>query len=338
MHKKEIWLALDSRGIGGIETHVLNLARGLHERGQFVRVIFLNDYGPHPLYEAVRREGVAVEKISSGVSGFFSLLKNHRPWVLHTHGYKAGIVGRFWGALLGIPVVSTFHAGEPGIGRIRLYNFLDRLTAWLSTPIAVSESIARALPVPARVLNNFVSVPKENELSSVSDIAFVGRLSYEKGPDYFLKIACRFPEKTFHVYGDGDLRGRLENEHVSNVIFHGAVTDTECIWRNVGLLCVSSRHEGLPMAALEAMARGVPVAAFSVGALPNVIQDGVNGLLAEPGNLDSLCFKLRRWMDMSPEARKELGRQARLSVKIKYSTETVVPVILDIYQLARRAI
>ena len=59
-------------------------------------------------------------------------------------------------------------------------------------------------------------------------------------------------------------------------------------WPQIGLLLMPSRAEGLPMAALEALAAGVPVAAARVGAMPDVIRDGENGWLFDVGDLDAI--------------------------------------------------
>ena len=137
-----VWILLDSRGPGGIETHVGLLAAALARRGARPVLVFLQRHGSHPLEAVARSNAVPLRYLAGGFAALYRAMRRHRPALLHTHGYKAGILGRLAGLLSGTPVVSTFHAGEPGRGRLRLYTWLDRLTAPLSRPIAVD--LARA--------------------------------------------------------------------------------------------------------------------------------------------------------------------------------------------------
>ena len=327
---QEIWQMLDSRSFGGIESHVLHLAGALKRRGTPVRVVMLADHGAHPLCERLKEEGIPVEQLQGGPVGVFKAFLR-RPRLVHTHGYKAGILARAAGWLTGVPVVSTFHAGEPGRGRLRLYDYLDRMTASLAPALAVSHEIAGRLKGPVTVIDNFVPVPAHNNRPRPDTVAFVGRLSPEKGPDIFCELAGHFPELRFEVFGDGPMRDELERIHGARVTFHGAVHDMEQRWDQCGLLCMPSRYEGLPMAALEAMAHGVPVAAFAVGALPTLIEDGRNGWLAPPLNTIILERHLQNWSRLNRDERNRFATRARDTIQAAYSPEAVLPKILDVY-------
>jgi glycosyltransferase involved in cell wall biosynthesis len=339
MNGTEIWLLLDSSDLGGIESHVLQLARGLHHAGHRPRVVFWADYGPHPLRMALDRAGLPHETLSGGFGGLVRLLRRRRPAVLHSHGYKAGILGRLAARLAGRPVVSTFHAGEPGTGKLRLYVLLDRLTARLGRRIAVSAAIARNLPAPVALIANFVELPDASATSGSHDrIGFVGRLSPEKGPDLFCALAARLSGARLTLYGDGPMRTELEGTHGNAVEFLGRVVPMTPHWPEIGLLVMSSRHEGLPLAALEAMAHGVPVAAFAVGGLPDLIEAGTNGYLAEPLDLDGLAAVIERWRNLAPEARAELGRNARATIAERFSVARGIAAVLAEYRAAGTAL
>ncbi len=101
-------------------------------------------------------------------------------------------------------------------------------------------------------MNNFVSIA--NQHCRYKQIAFVGRLSHEKGADRFIDIARHIPDIEFSIYGDGPEKPRLIENAPANVIFHGHQNDMDAVWCNISALVISSRYEGLPMAALEAMA------------------------------------------------------------------------------------
>lgn len=329
----EIWLLLDSSGIGGIESHVLCLGSALLELGLPVRVLFLADHGHHPLHDALVDLGVPFRVIAGGWVGLVRAVAAAAPSLIHTHGYKAGIEGRIIARGFGVPCVSTFHAGEPGAGRVRLYSALDRLSARLAGGIvAVSERIARQLPARARVIDNFVSLadPPSGEARQV---AFVGRLSHEKGPDLFCRLAGVLPELDLVLYGDGPLRAELEASN-PRVRFAGQQASMNGLWAGIGLLCMTSRDEGLPMAALEAMAHGIPVAAFAVGALPTLIEPGRNGWLAPPLDLEAMEAAVMRWAALDRDARGVLSEGARESIAARFTPEAVLPRLLAIYQQA----
>jgi glycosyltransferase involved in cell wall biosynthesis len=339
MKAEDVWLLLDSRDLGGIESHVLQLAAGLERAGRAPRVLFWADYGDHPLRAALDQAGIAHETLSGGFRGLIRALGRRRPAVLHSHGYKAGILGRLAARLTGRPVVSTFHAGEPGTGRLRLYGALDRLTARLGRRIAVSAAIARTLPAPVALIANFVEVPDAAAPAGLSDrIGFVGRLSFEKGPDLFCALAAKLPGGRLTLYGDGPMRAELEARHGAAVEFRGRVVPMAPHWSDIGLLVMSSRHEGLPLAALEAMAHGVPVAAFAVGGLPDLIEPGRNGFLAPAGDLDALAAAIAAWMALPAEARAGLGRRARSTVEERFSVARGIDAVLAEYRAAGAAI
>jgi len=325
-----IWLLLDSRSVGGLESHILQLAIALKKQGFAVRVVFYCHYGEHPLYNNLRQHHIAMTVLDGKVLSLFHAIRHSRPNLLHTHGYKAGILGRLIARIFKVPVVSTFHSGEPGEGKVRLYNFLDRLTAPLAQGIiAVSEPIAKQLPRKTQVINNFVLVGQES-IQRGQIVAFVGRLNYEKGPDLFCQLAQWIPNIQLEIFGDGPMLSDLQKKY-PQVTFHGLQTDMEACWAKIGLLCMSSRHEGLPMVAIEAMAQGIPVAAFAVGGLPKVIQSEQNGWLVPAGDIQKLAQTVQTWLSMDDAGRQKMAKIARRTVLDGFSPEVILPQILKIY-------
>jgi len=330
-HKRQsVWLLLDSRKAGGIESHVLQLAEGLYMYDINVTVVFLTNYGDHPLRTELQRQGINTISLNGHIIGLWKAMRRERPSILHTHGYKAGILGRFVAHACKIPVVSTYHMGEKPSGRLTLYDWLDRQSARLaSRAFAVSPQIAKNLPVDAKVVDNFVSANGLG-ISNGDRIAFVGRLSFEKGPDYFARLASRYPDYRFHIYGEGPKATELKASAPRNLHFHGQ-RDMASIWPGIGLLIMPSRHEGLPMAALEAMARGIPVLASHVGAFDQLIDSGKNGWLVTPGDNDELAECLDRWIAMSNQQKRHFKQAARQKVLQRFSTDIVVPQLIYSY-------
>ena len=327
-----IFLLLDSRQFGGIESHVLELAKGLRNNNYPVQVVLLQDYGtPHPLEQTLKQHFIHCHKLKNPLSDLISLIARYKPCLLHTHGYKAGIIGRVLGALYRVSVVSSFHAGEKPKGKLAIYDFIDRYSACLAKQrIAVSPIIAARLPFSSHVINNFLSQSKQ-PLSQGKQLAFVGRLSHEKGADRILELARQLPTQTFHLYGDGPERAALEATASANVQFHGQ-QDMSNIWPNVGLLLMPSRYEGLPMAAVEAMSYGIPTIAFNVGALDKLIQHQRNGYLI-PAN-DLAAFKQCLNQHLSQADNQAMQLTAQQAVQQHFSATAVLPQLLKLYQTA----
>jgi len=104
-------------------------------------------------------------------------------------------------------------------------------------------------------------------------------------------------------------------------------------------LVLPSYAEGLPMAVLEAMAYGMPVIATRVGAIPEVVTDGHEGFLIEPGDVEALADRMLK-LSNDPELRKRMGQAARRRVEAKYSLDVMVERIMDVYRevLARKPV
>ena len=331
---QKIVIFLDSRQLGGIETHIIHLARGLKAVGYPSTVWFFQNYGtPHLLEQTLKQYDIQFEYLDGSIGCLKKKISLERPLILHTHGYKAGIVGRLAGNLTKVPIVSTFHNGDQGSGLVRLYTMLDKLTSMLSHNIAVSDEIARRMPFATTVLNNFIDA-SEAPLIPGSKIAFVGRLSHEKGPDLFLQIAKNLPTHAFQVYGSGPMEDALKISKPENVELMGQMNNMDSYWSQIGLLCISSREEGLPMVALEAMSKGIPVAAFRLGALPELIQQNINGWIAPKENIDVLGELINHWSTLTQEQVQQLSEHCYQTVHNNYSYQAVIPKVLEIYRQA----
>lgn len=196
------------------------------------------------------------------------------------------------------------------------------------------------------VMHNAVGIPDASACPiSHRDVLFLGRLSALKGPDTLLQAAgmlhARFPDVRFRFAGDGDIDTYKALAKKFGVFdqcdFTGWVNGTEKarLFRESGVFCLPSHHEGMPMSLLEAMSYGVPCIATPVGGIPQVIQDGENGYLIEAGDSASLANRLSLLLS-SPEARAELGVSARLTIKRNFNIRDNVELLSEQYEeLAR---
>lgn len=125
-----------------------------------------------------------------------------------------------------------------------------------------------------------------------------------------------------NVIGDGPERANLEQQVKrlgldSQVQFLGEKTDVLPYLQAADLFVLPSRRDNLPVALLEAMAGGLPSIATSVGGIPEVIEDGENGLLVPPDNPESLTKAIRRLID-DQRLQKKLGSNARQTAQDKF--------------------
>ncbi|MEX2172924.1 MAG: glycosyltransferase family 4 protein, partial [Pirellulaceae bacterium] len=127
------------------------------------------------------------------------------------------------------------------------------------------------------------------------------------------------------IVGDGEERTRLEKLAFSlgvgeRTIFAGYQAQPENFFQAMDLFVLTSRHEGLPLALLEAWASGLCVVSSSVGAIPQTVTGGVNGVLFPSGNRQALTDALARLLD-DPELMGRLGRAGRARVGQEYSLD-----------------
>lgn len=333
---QEIWQLVDARHVGGIERHIGEMTAALCARDIAARAVLYADHPVSPWRDLLRREGTPHRVLGGSFGALWAALREERPALVHTHGYKAGILGRIAGGLAGVPVVSTFHAGERAPWPVGLYQQIDAVTSLLGQRISVSEAIAARLPWRSEVIANFVALPLlDSQRPLPRRIAFVGRLSAEKGPDLFCRIArAAGPIARWDIYGDGPMREALAAEYSDIVHFHGHSPVMEETWRQVGLLLMPSRAEGLPMAALEALARGIPVAASAVGGLPSLLGGLAGNWLFEAGDIDAAASTVRRWRDLAAPALATVRLEARRLVEERFSPSAALPAILSIYRAA----
>jgi glycosyltransferase involved in cell wall biosynthesis len=326
---------VDSGGMGGIERHIEIVCDAQRAMGLDARVLLIDNHAKNswPARLCARKVPYA---FAGGARRLTMALRHQTPALVHTHGYKAGILGRIICRVLRIPVVSSFHAGEIGAFPVSLYQRLDLLTSRLAPKIAVSAQIAAHLPEPVHLVENFAPAPVGDFAAPLPGvIAFVGRLSIEKGPDLFCELAAQAPCNThqFVIYGDGPMRRELEEKYSHCVSFRGLVTDMDSQWSGIGLLVMTSRAEGLPYAALEALSHGVPLLAHGVGGLPDLLAEEPEWLLAQ-GDLAQAQARIEQWDCSRREGSQALRARACKLIGGAYCADAALPKLFAAYAQA----
>ena len=330
-----IWHLIDSRSIGGAERHIETVARSCLRRGVAVSVVLIKDYGANTWLRQLEAAGVPHRSLDGSVRALTAAIAEHKPKLLHTHGYKAGIFGRLAAIVLETPIVSTFHSGARGAFPLGAYELLDEWTACIGTNIAVNEGVQSRLPWRSILMSSYVSAPPTDGLAELPRrVGFVGRLSREKGPDVFRRLAEGVPDVMFDVYGEGPLRPDMVEGAPANLVVHGAVDDLDPVWDSLGLIIMPSHFEGLPLTALEAMSHGIPVLGTAVGGLRELIVEEETGWFLDLSDLVGALAKLARWRALRPEEQRRMRRACIASVQVRYSEAKHFPALIEAYARA----
>ena len=187
------------------------------------------------------------------------------------------------------------------------------------------------------ILPNTARVPSGGSMvSEGSYIGFVGRVSEEKGIREMLEAARRLPEITFRVAGGAESMPGIQAEAPANVEFTGFLSGAalDAFYEETRILVSPSKwFEGFPNTIAQAMAHGKPVVGTRIGAVPEIVDDGVTGLLAAPGDPVDLADKIR-YLWSRPELCREMGQAGRDKARTAYSQERFYERLMEIYAKA----
>jgi glycosyltransferase involved in cell wall biosynthesis len=248
---------------------------------------------------------------------------------LDTHGIcEACLPRRFWNPALrrcnrGSLAASTLSGVELTVHTFAgAYGPVHRF-ACPSRFLEAKMRAGRVYPERLRWVPNYVdasaiatkSVPGGN-------VVYAGRLSEEKGVDVLLEALARAPELRADVVGDGPARDSLAGLAPSlgvedRVRFRGrlAAADVHEAMREAAVVVLPSRwYENMPITVLESFAAGVPVVASALGGMPELIEDGVDGILVPPDDPLALASALRSLVS-DPSRALRMGAAARAKVE-----------------------
>jgi len=272
-----------------------------------------------------------VSFLRSAVDGLLARLAGSAV-VLHVHG----------------AVFDEFFAGRGRIGRGAIRSVLQNVDVVLAlsarwkarlqamAPRARIQVLENASPYesherPARTSGpcRFLTLARMDTWKGVDDLlAAFGLLALRKVP--FEAVLAGPPGSA----GEADTLARKIHEHGlrSRVRYLGAVEGESKLellrWPDAYVQ--PSRHEGLPVAVLEALSVGLPIVATTVGAMPEVLTDGVEGLLVEARNVDGLAAALEA-LALNPKLRVEMGKAASALARSRFSMERLERDVLGLY-------
>jgi glycosyltransferase involved in cell wall biosynthesis len=167
-------------------------------------------------------------------------------------------------------------------------------------------------------------------------IAFAGRISPEKGVDTLLSAAEQIGQIPVKIAGGGPLVSRMKDRAPYNVQFVGILSQDRLLsfYRKSRFAVVPSVwYEPFGLVVVDAMALGLPVVASRIGGLPEIVEDGITGLLFEPGNAEDLANKLR-FLWENPELCRQMGKAGREKVALQYSQNVYYKNLMEVYEKA----
>lgn len=297
----------------------------------------------------------------------YQLIRREKPHLVHLHLLKARFLGGLAAKAAGAPcILETFHGdlftGYYGSLKTQAILMAERILGYfvmhkvLAISERVRENILRFRVAPPRKvtvvplgleLEKFMHVEMfagklKAELGIQKNnllVGIIGRMVPIKGHRYFLQAAREvlrvYPAVSFIVVGDGVLRKSLESECrqlgiSESVFFLGWRRDVAKIFADLDIVVMSSLNEGTPVSLIEAMAAGKAVVGTAVGGVPDVIEDGVTGLLVPPEDLRALADSILGLLN-DDGLRRVLGERARAAVYPKYDVSRLVADMKDLY-------
>lgn len=355
----------------GEAAHTLNLTEALRRRGHAVWLGLREGYDTFAHAAARRLEPLGFHMPHRwwppadvpDLRLIARLVREHKIEVIHAHRgkdhWQAVLANRLF--RLGVPVVRTRHVVTPLSGHAANRWLARRTAALVAVSRAVEEDVSRTSIYDGRCL---VRIPGGVDLEAFrpataeGKAAARGRLGGGRG-DGELMAACvarfavvkahrvllaawqravaRLPAARLLLVGDGRLMpacrefARAQGLERS-VCFLGRRDDVAELLdaADVGVLS-SVGSEGFSRAVLEYMAKGLPVVATRVGAVPDLIEDGVHGALVAPGDEAALAGALVNVLSAPPGQRLEWGRAARAKAERQYGYDTWAAAHEDLY-------
>lgn len=357
--------------IGGAERIVQNLAgrstraesKYDHRVTSFVRI---SDGRGVEFLRGLSEQGVLCDRLPiykgwdlKDIGRLRRIIRKHRVDLLHTHGYKADIVGQIAAGREGIPIVATAHGFSTGREKL---NRNEKIGRWflrrVDRVIAVSENVKATLMESGIDERNLILLPNAINFAEFAHalsvdirdqwgvsqsqiiIGTAGRLSPEKAQGNLIRAVAQLPQElkskiVIVIAGEGPEREYLlslaeELKMAEWVKLIGFVRDVSSLYHSFDLFCLPSLTEGHPLTLMEAAASGVPVIASRVGAVGQLINDGVDGFTVPPGDVALLSQAIQKALAL-PDRGKAMGHALGDKLSKSYDICPWAVKIEDIY-------
>ena len=346
-----------SPGLGGQEVRTLNEARWTMERGWRVLLAGQPD---GRLVERARAAGLESAPIRMAgpvdlraLARLVRLIRRERVSLVHTHSSIDAWLGGMAARLCRVPVGRTRHVS------IAIRRGLNPVYRRLADRVITSGEAIRRLVVDSGVpAERVIAIPAGVNLESfpfgarapetarelglghpvIGSVAmFRGSKGHPQLLQAFAMVREKRPGATLLLVGDGIRRTWVEQlareaKLSDAVVFTGFRPDVPALLATMDCFAqASTRTEGVPQALLQAFATGVPVVASRIGGIPEVVTDGVTGLLVESESVEALAAGIERVLD-DPEPAAQRARAARALVEARFSHTHAIDRLLHVYE------
>jgi glycosyltransferase involved in cell wall biosynthesis len=352
---------LATGGNGGAQESYTGLLLRLDRARYEVRALSLSSGSA---VQRLRRLGIAVEVIDEAddevaVRELTAYLRRNEIDLVHAHMHRAEVIGVRAALAAGTPVImATVHSS-----RVRApddQELLARLTRHMDRLIVPSDAIVAKVRSEGRIGARFAVIPNGVDLSRFASnpprcglrsevgmpreaqlIGVVARLEPEKGHRYLIdampSVLRSAPDAWLTIVGEGSLQEELRAQALAlpapardRIVFAGRREDVSAVTADLSVAVLPSLREAQGISILEAMARRRPVVASRVGGIPEVITDGIDGLLVPPADPRALAAAIATVLTDAPLARR-LGEAGYSTVAERFSIDAQIRRIEAVY-------
>lgn len=353
--KRVVFQIVPSLVPAGAERVVVHLLQ-YHDRSKYqpVCVCLGNPVGSH--YEQlVSRLGIPIHFLGKGDRATMGLLKRldalfreYRPQVVHMHlrgltyAYPLLLKHR---TPVRVYTVHTLAWHDRGTNFQRLVSTLAfRYKLGRVIPVAIADRVRQSIQevyryhnpplIPNGInLGGFILPDEDRKKWRLQEgvpenaivISHVGRFTHLKNHALLIQALAQIDSAhpwLLLLVGDGELRPAVEemvNAHglIDRVRFMGVRADIPQILNASDIFVLSSRYEGNPMSVMEAMAAGLPVISTAVGGVPELVEDGISGILVPPEDPTALKQAIQKLIE-APDVRQQMGKRARETARERF--------------------
>jgi glycosyltransferase involved in cell wall biosynthesis len=206
---------------------------------------------------------------------------------------------------------------------------------------AMLEAIVRhkAIRVIMNPIDCTAPAASKEDVANTGTMLFLGELGHRKGIFVLLDAVTRLGDKfnwKLLVGGNGDVAGvekRVAELGIGDKVRLLGWVDgpnKAALLDAATFLVLPSYAEGLPMSMLEAMAHGTAVITTPVGGIPDLFEDGVDGILVPPGDAEKLSNAIAYLLE-NPTIRKQMGIEGRRKFEVRFSSNVIIPQVEELY-------
>jgi glycosyltransferase involved in cell wall biosynthesis len=296
--KKKVLHVLSSHTFSGAENVVCQIISLVHNE---IDSNYCSPIGP--IKNALIKKNISYTPIKKlSVIELRKVIKKLNPDIVHAHDVKASVI-----AALSTPkrirIISHMHVNDTKMRHYSIKSIIYRLVSkrylriiWVSR--SAYDDYVFKLTVEKRSIiavntidrNSVVQRSNNKTIDSFFDIISVGRLTYQKNPQRLIEILKQIinlrPSTKACIIGNGDLYNEvntmIQNDQLeNNISMMGFIDNPLPYVRNSKIFVMTSRYEGTPMVALEAMSLGIPIISTPTDGMINLIDNGKTGFLSE---------------------------------------------------------